>query len=82
MDYLYRIARSVLRLLGGAEDVVLVHGPTDRFFASSGESTADPALAHRFESTEAEAFVARYACDPEAWVIVPAAAASVEPTAA
>jgi hypothetical protein len=76
MDYLIQIARSFCSLVLGlqSDPMLLKHEPTQRFLAEDMGSTSDPELAFRLSSREAEAFLARYACEPDAWLIVAPAA--------
>ena len=72
MDHLIQIARSLRSLLLGSqtESVVLKHDPTQLFLAGDAGVTLDPAGASRLSSEQAQEFLARYACEPDAWLVL------------
>jgi len=72
MQYLFQIARSVRSLVFGSQpdSVLLKHRPSSQFLAGDEGWTTDPAAACRLSSQEAEIFLARYACEPEAWLVL------------
>jgi len=74
MQYLVQIARSVRSLLfgSGTGPVLLEHRPSRQFLAEGEGSTTDPAAARRLSSEQAETFLARYACEPDAWLVLSA----------
>ena len=74
MQYLVQIARSVRSLLLGSQSdpVLLKHEPTQQFLGVDTGWTSHPELARRLSSEQAETFLARYACEPDAWLVLSA----------